>query len=82
MRTTLTIDDDVAASLERLRKSRNERLKDLINEALRRGIKDMNARTKPREPFRTRSVALGQVRIGSLDDVNEALAVAESESFK
>jgi hypothetical protein len=27
-------------------------------------------------------VALGQVRIGSLDDVNEALAVAESESFK
>jgi hypothetical protein len=82
MRTTLTIDDDVAASLERLRKLRKERLKDLINEALRRGIKDMNARTKPREPFRTRAVALGQVRIGSLDNINEALAVTESESFK
>ncbi|MGH2345834.1 MAG: ribbon-helix-helix protein, CopG family, partial [Chloroflexota bacterium] len=33
MRTTLTIDDDVAATLERMRGSRNASLKDLINEA-------------------------------------------------
>jgi ribbon-helix-helix CopG family protein len=41
MRTTLTLDDDVAAILERLRKSRDASLKDLVNEALRRGLKDM-----------------------------------------
>jgi Ribbon-helix-helix protein, copG family len=38
MRTTLTLDDDVAAALERLRKSRDASLKDLVNEALRRGL--------------------------------------------
>jgi hypothetical protein len=82
VRTTLTIDDDVAASLERLRKARDGSLKNLINEALRRGIKEMSARAKPREPFRTRAVDLGRVQIGSLDDISEALAVAEGETFK
>jgi len=38
MRTTLTLDDDVAAALERLRRTRNASLKDLVNEALRRGL--------------------------------------------
>jgi hypothetical protein len=81
MRTTLTIDDDVAASLERLRKTRRASLKDLINEALRRGIRDMTARPKPREPFRTRTVDLGEVLV-PVDNVGEALAIAEGESFK
>jgi ribbon-helix-helix CopG family protein len=81
MRTTLTIDTDVAASLERLRKTRNASLKDLINEALRRGIKDMTARPKPREPFRTRAVDVGEVLV-PVDNISEALAVAEGESFR
>ena len=81
MRTTLTIDDDVAATLERMRKARAASLKDVINEALRRGLKDMNARPKPREPFRTQSVALGQMRIADIDNVNDALAIAEGEAF-
>ena len=72
MRTTLTIDDDVAAILERMRKTRNASLKDLINEALRRGIKDMNARPKPREPFRTRAVDVGEVLV-PVDNISEAL---------
>jgi metal-responsive CopG/Arc/MetJ family transcriptional regulator len=82
MRTTLTLDDDVAAALERLRKSRNASLKDLINDALRRGLKDMSNRIKRREHFRTRSVALGQLRIAGLDNIGEALAIAEGEAYK
>lgn len=82
MRTTLTLDDDVAAAIERLRKSRNANLKDLINDALRRGLKDMTTPTKRREHFRTQSVALGQPRLASLDNVGEALAVAEGEAYK
>lgn len=81
MRTTITIDDDVAASLERLRRARDGSFKDLVNEALRRGIKDMTARAKPREPFRTRAVDLGQPLI-PVDNIGEALALAEGESFK
>ncbi len=44
MRTTLTLDDDVAAALERLRRSRRIGLKRLVNEALRRGLNDMGKR--------------------------------------
>ena len=41
MRTTLTLDDDVAAMLERLRKAREQSRKELVNEALRQGLKQM-----------------------------------------
>jgi metal-responsive CopG/Arc/MetJ family transcriptional regulator len=82
MRTTLTLNDDVVAALERLRKSRGASLKELVNEALRRGLKEMSVRPKRREPFRTQAVALGHLRIGSIDNVADALAIAESESFR
>jgi hypothetical protein len=81
MRTTLTIDDDVAAALERLRKVREDSLKELINEALRRGIKDMTAPARRTKPFRTKSVSLGPLRI-PIDNVAEALAIAEGDAFK
>jgi hypothetical protein len=67
---------------ERLRKSRNASLKDLINDALRRGLRDMSKRTNRRERFRTRSVALGQLRVVGLDNIGEALAIAEGEAYK
>jgi len=75
MRTTLTIDDDVAATLERMRGNRNASLKDLVNEALRRGLKDMTEQPKPHKPFRTRSVALGAVRMAGIDNIGEALSI-------
>lgn len=82
MRTTLTIDDDVAAAIERLRRGRDASLKEVINEALRRGIKEMSTPTKQRKTFRTRSVRLGALQIPSLDNIAEVLAIAEGETFK
>ncbi|MBV8118698.1 MAG: DUF2191 domain-containing protein [Alphaproteobacteria bacterium] len=82
MRTTLTIDDDVAVLLERLRRTRNLNFKALVNEALRRGLHEMTEVKKPRQPFQTRSVSLGRLRIASLDNVAEALAIAEGEGFR
>ncbi len=82
MRTTLTLDDDVAIVLERLRKTREQSLKELVNEALRRGLKQLDARpNKRREPFRTYSIDIGRCRIGNIDNVAEALAITEGESF-
>jgi hypothetical protein len=81
MRTTLTLDDDVAALLEQQRKERNASWKDLVNEALRRGLHDMAAPAKPRAAFRTSSVALGRLQIAGIDDIGEALAIAEGEGF-
>ena len=82
MRTTLTLDDDVAAMIERLRKTRRQSLKAVVNEALRQGLRQ--ATTDQRRPpaFRTRSVDLGRCLLGTVDDVAEVLAVAEGESFR
>jgi hypothetical protein len=82
MRTTLTIDDDVAAMLDRLRKSRDTSLKQLVNEALRRGLNEVSGRAKRRKEVRTRSVSLGRLRISGIDNIGEALAVAEGEGHK
>jgi Ribbon-helix-helix protein, copG family len=82
MRTTLTLDDDVAAQLEQLRKSRGAGLKDLVNEALRRGLKEMNGRPKPRKPYSTRSVSLGEPKLANIDNIAEVLAIIEGENYK
>jgi hypothetical protein len=82
MRTTLTLDNDVAAALERLRRARGVHLKELVNEALRCGLRELSAVAKPRQPFRTQSVDLGRVLIGNIDSIADALAAAEGEAFR
>ena len=82
MRTTLTIDDDVAAQLERLLKTRETTFRELINDALRRGLKQMTTPVRPRGRHRTKVVNLGRCLVGSLDNVADVLAVAEGESYK
>jgi hypothetical protein len=82
MRTTLTLDDDVAARLQRLCRARDASLKDIVNDALRRGLDDLGRRPKRGEPFQTQSVDLGRLRLPSIDNVSESLAVAEGEAFK
>ena len=82
MRTTITLDDDVAASLERLRQGRRMKFKELINLALREGLKQLCAPAKKRSSYRTRSVDLGRCLPGHVDNVAETLAVAEGESYR
>ena len=81
MRTTLTIEDDVAAELERVRRKRGASLKTLVNEALRRGLQQMRVRQTKREPFRMRSFDMGTPLI-EIDNVAEAIAHAEGEGYK
>ena len=82
MRTTLTIEDDIAVQLERLRRSRDVSLKDLVNEALRRGLREMGARPKKREPFRTRPIEGVRPLLDNVDNSAEVLAYAEGEACK
>jgi hypothetical protein len=81
MRTTLTPDPDVAALLQRVRDARGATLKDTANEALRRGLKQMTEQGPQTARRYTEAVSLGRCLIGDLDDVAEALAVAEGEAF-
>jgi len=81
VRTTLSLDDDVAALLERARKETNASFKEIVNRALRQGLREMTAPAKSRKTYRTPSVSLGRCLQGSIDDVAEVLAVAEGEDF-
>jgi Arc/MetJ family transcription regulator len=81
MRTTLSLDDDVAAQLERLRRKHEMSFKELVNDALRRGLREMNARSTAREPFNMKTFDMGGPRV-DIDNIAEALAYAEGEGFK
>lgn len=82
MRTTLTLDDDVAALLSKVRAARKAELKEIVNEALRHGLMQMTSQPRLRKPFQTRSVSLGRCLLGNVDDVAEILAIAEDEAFQ
>jgi len=72
MRTTLSLDDDVAAKLKDLCRRTGESFKSAVNRVLRDGL---NARRvqKPEKPFRVEARALGLRPGVSLDNVAELL---------
>ena len=82
MRTTLTLEPDVAATLKRVQAERGLTLKGAVNEALRRGLGVMEKPEATRAPYQTPSGNLGKCLIGSLDDVSEALSMGEGEAFR
>lgn len=82
MRTTLSLDDDVAVLLEKIRKAKGLSFKQVVNMALRTGLRQLTTPDSRHRKFRTRQVDLGRCLIGNLDDIVGALAVGERETFK
>ena len=82
MRTTLTLDPDVAALAQRMQRVRGQSFKAIVNEALRHGLRAMVTPSVQSEAYSTPAVDLGRCRIGGLDDVAEVLAIAEGEEFR
>ena len=83
MRTTLSLDPDVAALLRRTHGSRGGSFKALVNEALRQGLRRMSTPPPDRSTYyRTPTADLGRCLHAGLDDVAEVLAVAEGERFR
>lgn len=83
MRTTLTLDADVAALLARAMKRRKMGLKTAVNEGLRQGLAALaDPAERAAKPFRTQPFITGTVLIPNLDCVAEVLAYAEGEAFK
>lgn len=82
MRTTVTLDRDVAARLNGLRKQRDQSLKEMVNAALRAGLDHLEAPTrKPARLYAIHPVSLGP-RLPSLDNIAEVLAAIEDEQAK
>ena len=78
MRITITLEKDVAARIERLRKTRP--LNQLVNDALRAGLDEMERATTTL-PYSTKAVE-GMPRRTDLDNVAEVLAEIEGDDFR
>lgn len=70
MRTTVTLSDDVAAEVERLRRQRGIGVSAAVNELARAGM----ARQPAVQPFHQRSVALGmRIDVSNVADILDML---------
>jgi hypothetical protein len=77
MRTTLTLDEDLAAKLQSLARRTGRTFRDLVNDTLRRGLARPSA-LPARGPFRVQARDLGSLRPGlSLDSVANLLEQVE-----
>jgi len=81
VRTTLTLDPDVASELERRRREHGESLKHQVNHLLRLGLLHASEeRGGSGTAFRTQPASVGRLLVGSVDDVTAALELAEGET--
>ena len=57
MRTTLTVDDDIAARIEERRRTDGQSLKQVVNQLLREGLRSSERQSEAR-PYRTKTHGL------------------------
>jgi hypothetical protein len=77
MRTTLTLDDDVAAKLQAESRRAGRPFRDIVNETLRRGLASQR-RGAQRQAFKVTARDLGDLRPGlSLDNISELIEQVE-----
>jgi hypothetical protein len=84
MRTTLTLDPDVVASLREAQRRTGAHQKQLVNDALRRGLRQMEETEAPFRgtPYRTEPVDPGTPAVLGVHSVYDLLAFAEGEDFR
>jgi hypothetical protein len=78
MRTTLTLEDDVAARMRKLRSRGN--FKQLVNEALRAGLDQLES-PAPQHRYRMKTVD-GHPAILNLDSIADVLAEVDDDNYK
>lgn len=80
MRTTVTLDDDVAAKLEALARRQRLSFKEVLNTILRRGLSSAHRGSKAATPYRVdtfRSALRPGVDPLRLNQVNDEIEVSE-----
>jgi hypothetical protein len=82
MRTTLTLDDDIAAKLKAEARRAGRPFREIVNETLRRGLASQRA-TSRRQPFTVETRDLGELAPGlSLDNIGELIEQIEGPAFR
>jgi len=77
MRTTLTLDEDVAARLEELQRRLGISFKDAVNQTLRRGLEREQAKRRDVPPFVVTPRRMGLQRGLNYANVGELLEQVE-----
>lgn len=80
MRTTLTLDDDVAENAKQAAQQCHRPFKKIINQALRLGLVQIHKTSKPQHRYKTKSHFMGLKPGFSLDNVQELLSQLEGET--
>jgi len=79
MRTTLTLDEDVAQRTKNLAAKQKKPFKVVLNEALRKGL-DQAEKFQKRRDYRTIPHEMGLREGLSIDNIQELLAQVEGEN--
>lgn len=83
MRTTLTIDDDVAFGLKKIQEDdRQKSFKEIVNEVLRKGLKKNSEKQPQRKRFVVTPFDLGLREGLSYDNIEELLDIVEGPNRK
>lgn len=81
MRTTVTLDDDVAVALERLRTERGLTFRQALNETIREGLAARARRARgPEVPIKTTPARALGPRLASFDNTSELIALIEGDT--
>lgn len=81
MRTTLSIDDDVAQSVENLRKRKNLSLRDAINQLLRAGLRTVE-KSESSRPYKGPVFSMGDLKPGiDPNRMNQLADELEAEEY-
>jgi hypothetical protein len=81
VRTTLTLDEDVAAKLRAEARRSGQPLKQVVNQFLRLGLTS-RSQLKPAQPFVVRARALGLRPGFSYDNISELVEQIEGSSHR
>jgi hypothetical protein len=76
MSTAITLDDELAARVERLRQELGLSFEEVLHRAVREGLVSLETLRSSTVP-----VALGGCLVDDLDDVSKVLGIAEGEAF-
>lgn len=81
MRTTLTLDEDNAVRLERLHRQGKLKFKDVVNDAIRRGLDAMDSQAIKRQPFKTEAFDPGSPLL-PIDNIGDVLEMLDEKDLE
>ena len=81
MRTTLTIEPEVASLLKKFIKETGLSLKSAVNELLKRGLMDSKKKDATRK-YTTKSHDAGEVLVPDIENIGALMSMLDEEKFK